>query len=460
MSVYQSEMKIPIRPAPPPPVNASAPQKVSKPLTAWNGAARVNHTKVPTSVQKKKPPPRPPPPKFNQKQDKKHIPARPSQLITSLFHKKNNNSSKIGDPVLKPAPEIVENKGNNVLSLIDFNSPPSSPTFTTRSSSDALSVNSFGSDGVTPCSTSSGNTSNVESGFEDDFDFFLGSAAKKPDNQVKDPWSLSSQDQRQKNPSPLLMQNQKLNSKNNSWVAFSSTSTTKKNEFSAMPTIIRVKPERPKLPDKVTNSVSTSNVNVLAEIFENSHQTQVNTGGSLFQEEDDDNDDGWSSESPPMPTCPPPAPPLEVLQSLLESSPEVLGVSNEKAHGIALYDYEGDHPDDLSFKENDVINLVRRMDKNWFLGELNGREGTVPANYLSVRVPLPDDADRHVTALYAFRPETWDDLEFQEGAVINVISRIDQDWLYGECNGRTGQFPANFVDRVPANLPTDTCLRY
>lgn len=317
-------MKVPIRPAPPPPVNANAPQKVSKTLTTWNGSVRANQ-KAPMSVQKKKPPPRPPPPKFNQKQDKKHIPARPSQLITSLFHKKNNNSSTTGEPILKPTPEVVDNKGNNVLSLIDFNSPPSSPTFTTRSSSDALSVNSFGSDGVTPCSTSSGNTSNVESGFEDDFDFFLGSTAKKPDNQVKDPWSC--QDQRQKNPSPLYLQNQKLNNKNNSLVAFSSTSTTKKNEFSAMPTIIRVKPERPKLPVKVTNSVPTSNVNVLAEIFNNSHETLVNTGQSLLQkdEDDDDNDDDeWSSESPPMPTCPPPAPPLEVLQSLLNSSPEVL----------------------------------------------------------------------------------------------------------------------------------------
>lgn len=140
------------------------------------------------------------------------------------------------------------------------------------------------------------------------------------------------------------------------------------------------------------------------------------------------------------------------------------GVSNVKAHGIALYDYESDHPDDLSFKENDVINLVRRMDENWFLGELNGREGTVPANYVSVRVPLPEDADRRadrrVTALYAFRPETWDDLEFQEGAVINVISMIDRDWLYGECNGRTGQFPANFVDRIPPDLPRENPLRH
>ena len=34
-----------------------------------------------------------------------------------------------------------------------------------------------------------------------------------------------------------------------------------------------------------------------------------------------------------------------------------------------------------------------------------------------------------------------------------MLSRVDSDWLYGEQDGRRGQFPVNFVNRVPDNLP-------
>lgn len=40
----------------------------------------------------------------------------------------------------------------------------------------------------------------------------------------------------------------------------------------------------------------------------------------------------------------------------------------------------------------------------------------------------------------------------QEGAKITVISRISEDWLYGEYNDRKGQFPANYVNRLPHNI--------
>jgi len=38
--------------------------------------------------------------------------------------------------------------------------------------------------------------------------------------------------------------------------------------------------------------------------------------------------------------------------------------------------------------------------------------------------------------------------------LVTVLYRINEDWLYGEVAGRQGQFPANFLDQVPANLPT------
>lgn len=37
---------------------------------------------------------------------------------------------------------------------------------------------------------------------------------------------------------------------------------------------------------------------------------------------------------------------------------------------------------------------------------------------------------------------------------MSVLYRINDDWLYGEVNGRQGQFPANFLEFVPENLPS------
>lgn len=305
-------MKVPIRPAPPPPVNQHGSKGISSNYGTNPGKDSRNRS---NNIPKKKPPPpRPPPPKFT---NKRQVPMRPSQLITNLFQKKNHSTSKVIDTQIRSNAEL-ESK-NNVLTLIDFNSPPSSPTFT-RSSSDALSVNSFGSDGVTPYSTSSGNTSNVESGFEDDFDFFSSSSSSSSlnkNNTQKDPWDA------RKNPSPLAFpQNQ---TKRTGWVTFSSSNSSKVNEnISAMPTIIRVKPERPKPPSiqKVNNSVAPSHVDLLTDVFENVHlnsNTGLNDPGFGFNDEDDDEE--WSSsESPPMPTCPPPAPPPEILNGLLSSN--------------------------------------------------------------------------------------------------------------------------------------------
>lgn len=311
-------MKVPIRPAPPPPVNQNS-IYASRSTPSWNNSTRDNHGKLPGTIPKKKPPPRPPPPKFtNTKGDYNQAPARPSQLITSLFQRKNNSTSKFGDNKLSRSnTELFESKTNYAVNncLIDFNSPPSSPTFTTRSSSDALSVNSFGSDGVTPCSSSSGNTSNVESGFEDDFDFFggLSNTRRIDSTQNKDPWNTT-QEQRSKNPSPLTSQPDKKGT----WVTFPSPSSSKKvtQSASAMPTIIRVKPDRPKPPN--IQKTTPANVGMITNVFQSVHITSSN---SVY--EDDDDDEWSSSESPPMPTCPPPAPPPEVLNGFLSNGDAV-----------------------------------------------------------------------------------------------------------------------------------------
>ena len=65
----------------------------------------------------------------------------------------------------------------------------------------------------------------------------------------------------------------------------------------------------------------------------------------------------------------------------------------------------------------------------------------------------PDQA----IALYSFAAELPSDLNLTEGDVITVTGVVEGgQWLLGHCNGRSGQFPANFVSGIPPNLPVVT----
>ena len=54
----------------------------------------------------------------------------------------------------------------------------------------------------------------------------------------------------------------------------------------------------------------------------------------------------------------------------------------------ALYDFESETDQELSFKEGDTIMLNNQLDDNWFDGSLNGRTGIFPVAYVQVLVPL------------------------------------------------------------------------
>jgi hypothetical protein len=47
-----------------------------------------------------------------------------------------------------------------------------------------------------------------------------------------------------------------------------------------------------------------------------------------------------------------------------------------------MYDFEAENPDELNFREGDVITLLEKIEADWWKGELNGVVGLFPAVYV------------------------------------------------------------------------------
>ncbi|NXQ52959.1 HCLS1 protein, partial [Anthoscopus minutus] len=51
---------------------------------------------------------------------------------------------------------------------------------------------------------------------------------------------------------------------------------------------------------------------------------------------------------------------------------------------VALYDYQGDGDDEISFDPDDTITHIEMVDEGWWQGECHGRVGLFPANYVKL----------------------------------------------------------------------------
>lgn len=159
--------------------------------------------------------------------------------------------------------------------------------------------------------------------------------------------------------------------------------------------------------------------------------------------------------------------------------PNQTSQSEDAEHAVALYDFEAQQEDELSFEAGDHLLVMTRCDQDWLYGctVKNSKFGIFPSSFVHLGsesgseteslkeidgtnvcddlkadlkqtkvTKAQEDDGRPVVAIFSFAPEQDGDLGFEEGETIYVLSRINKDWLMGRnAKGETGQFPAGFI---------------
>ncbi|KAI9657607.1 MAG: hypothetical protein M1821_002783 [Bathelium mastoideum] len=151
-------------------------------------------------------------------------------------------------------------------------------------------------------------------------------------------------------------------------------------------------------------------------------------------------------------------------------------------HALVQYDYEKAEDNELELREGEHVTNIDMVDEDWWMGENSrGETGLFPSNYVELvpdaeeagdiaapelharavpAVPEPEPEQEHeaepsaatggqtATALYDYEAAEDNELSFPEGATITGIEFPDEDWWFGGHGGRTGLFPANYVELV------------
>ncbi|KAI5088019.1 SH3 domain-containing protein 19 [Silurus meridionalis] len=170
---------------------------------------------------------------------------------------------------------------------------------------------------------------------------------------------------------------------------------------------------------------------------------------------------------------------LQLSDGLLQLNTFEMDLSDSVCSGprcVARFDFEGEHSDELSFTDGQVIQLLEYLGEEWARGQIGSHVGIFPLNFVDItedlppspakkqnRIPLPGMAASNnmqaaasphtqacgverVKALYDFTAQTDGDLSFLRGDVIEVIEHIDEEWSHGRLNGREGLFPTSFTE--------------
>lgn len=121
---------------------------------------------------------------------------------------------------------------------------------------------------------------------------------------------------------------------------------------------------------------------------------------------------------------------------------------------IALWDYPGSGPDDLTFNQDEVV-LVRDANESedWWFGTLesSNKTGYFPRNYVQLKPEAVPELNIKAKALYDFEgPAGQGCLDLKMGESITILLKENDDWwkARSEDGSREGLVPANYLEQI------------
>lgn len=149
------------------------------------------------------------------------------------------------------------------------------------------------------------------------------------------------------------------------------------------------------------------------------------------------------------------------------------------------FDYKAQHDDELTITVGDIITNIKKDDGGWWEGQLKGRRGLFPDNFVR---EIKKDMKKETTAnkppekpinevsngsplllsetiirtnkkgernrrrrcqvAFSYMPQNEDELELKVGDIIEVVGEVEEGWWEGILNGKTGMFPSNFIKEL------------
>jgi len=116
---------------------------------------------------------------------------------------------------------------------------------------------------------------------------------------------------------------------------------------------------------------------------------------------------------------------------------------------LALYDYIASPAQSdkgrLTFREGDVLNLIRKSKGGWWVAESNGKVGKIPSNYVEELDPSTAAKNRVVKG---YEVQQNGDLPLKRGETIMILKKQENGWSLGEKDGIIGFFPNDCVKEL------------
>ncbi|NWX19230.1 SH3K1 protein, partial [Aegotheles bennettii] len=152
---------------------------------------------------------------------------------------------------------------------------------------------------------------------------------------------------------------------------------------------------------------------------------------------------------------------------------------------IVEFDYKAQHDDELTITVGDIITNIKKDDGGWWEGQLKGRRGLFPDNFVReikkdmkkentankpAEKPINEVSNgsplllsetiirtnkkgernrrRRCQVAFSYMPQNEDELELKVGDIIEVVGEVEEGWWEGILNGKTGMFPSNFIKEL------------